>query len=57
MATIAIEKLFKIAHEEKASDLHLLADKPPILRIAGELSEIKDMPILSSEDIETIIKK
>ncbi len=57
MATIAIEKLFQIAHEKNASDLHLLADKPPILRIAGELSEIKDMPILSSEDIETTLKK
>lgn len=57
MVNISIEKLFKIAHDEKASDLHLLAKKPPILRIAGQLSEIKDMPVLSGTDIEAIIKK
>jgi len=57
MPNIAIEKLFKIAHDQKASDLHLLANKPPILRIAGKLSEIKDMPVLSGTDVEAIIKK
>ena len=57
MASIVIEKLFKIAHDQKASDLHLLANKPPILRIAGQLAEIKNEPTLSGADIETIIKK
>lgn len=57
MPTIAIEKLFQIAHDRKASDLHLLANKPPILRISGKLSEIEGMPVLSGSDIEAIIKK
>lgn len=45
-----IKQFFKKAIEEKASDLHLIGDSSPTLRIDGILSKISDK-ILRSEDI------
>jgi twitching motility protein PilT len=39
-----IEKLFTIAVEKKASDIHVLVGKPPILRIDGVLKELQEKP-------------
>lgn len=47
-----IKKLFKTAVEKKASDLHLVAGLAPILRIDGELIEIKDEKELDNKDLE-----
>ncbi|MBT4849428.1 type IV pilus twitching motility protein PilT [Candidatus Parcubacteria bacterium] len=44
---ININDLFKKATEKKASDLHIIAGKPPILRIDGELKVIADYPIIT----------
>jgi len=50
-----IDDLFKIAVEKNASDLHLVANLPPILRIDGELQEIKGQPILKPEDSKKLV--
>ncbi len=50
-----INELFKIASEKKASDLHLIVGKPPIIRIDGELKMIPEMPVIKKADMESLI--
>jgi len=50
-----INELFQIASQKKASDLHLIVGRPPIIRIDGELKIIPDMPVLKKTDMETLI--
>ncbi|MFA5155553.1 MAG: PilT/PilU family type 4a pilus ATPase [Patescibacteria group bacterium] len=38
-----INNLLKLAAEKKASDIHLLCDQPPILRIDGQLFDINEI--------------
>lgn len=47
-----IKELFKIAIEKKASDLHLVTNMPPILRVDGDLFDVEGKKALSSSDIE-----
>lgn len=54
---LSLEKLFQTAVEQKASDIHLLVSKSPILRISGELKELHDLPIMVPELIEKLIKE
>lgn len=49
-----IDKFFKIAVTKKASDLHLIVSKPPILRIDGVLTEIEKESILDNKTIEKL---
>lgn len=50
-----IGELLKIVVNEDASDLHLIVDKPPILRIHGGLHELDYSP-LTPEDTERFMK-
>ncbi|MFA4941161.1 MAG: PilT/PilU family type 4a pilus ATPase [Patescibacteria group bacterium] len=56
-----INNLLKLAAEKKASDVHLLFDQAPILRIDGELKDINEVVPegnflkLSNLDLENII--
>jgi twitching motility protein PilT len=50
-----IGELLKIVVDEDASDLHLIVDKPPILRIHGRLHELDYSP-LTPEDTEKFMK-
>ena len=50
-----LEELLKIAVEKGASDLHLLANVPPMLRIDGELLPVEGMTSLSSEQLEKTV--
>ncbi len=47
-----INEILKIAAKRKASDVHLLVGKPPILRVDGALKEIDKTNILTAEDIK-----
>lgn len=49
-----IDELFKIAVAKNASDLHLVANMPPILRIDGQLNEMKEKPVLSPEETKKL---
>lgn len=49
-----IRRFFQLAVERGASDLHLTAMMPPILRIHGDLLKT-DLPSLSREQIKTLI--
>ncbi len=44
-----LKKYFKQAIKEDASDLHLVGEEPPILRLEGELKHIEDKPLKNSE--------
>lgn len=46
-----IKELFQIAVEKKASDLHLVVGLKPILRIDGELLEMKEKKELSGKEL------
>lgn len=52
---IDIQTLLKETTEHNASDLHLIPDLPPVLRIDGSLTYLNKYPILSPESTETMI--
>jgi len=49
-----IDALFNLMFSEKASDLHLSAGNPPILRIHGELTRV-DAPALQDEQLKVML--
>ena len=50
----SVRRLFEVAVERGASDLHLVAAMPPLLRIHGELVRT-DLPPFSREEIKQLI--
>jgi len=52
---LSLSALFELAVAKKASDLHLLVGKPPILRIATRLTEQHDLPVLTKEQLAKMI--
>ena len=50
-----IEALLRVLVNNKASDLHLRAGSPPMLRANGEIAPIAHEPILSSEEIDMML--
>ena len=49
-----IEEVLELAITKKASDIHISANLPPVLRIDGKLFRT-NLPVLSPDDVETII--
>ncbi|MFH2097501.1 MAG: type IV pilus twitching motility protein PilT [bacterium] len=54
MAIPSIDEIFLFAVKHKASDIHLIADLPPIVRIDGILQRIPSMPTLTKENVKTL---
>lgn len=50
-----IETMLDLSVKKRASDLHLLPGLPPLLRIDGMLTPLKDFPILTAEDAKQLI--
>ena len=50
-----MESLLRVLITNKASDLHLRAGSPPMLRASGDIAPIANEPALSSQDIETML--
>jgi len=50
-----INTLFKAAIEKNASDLHLVVDLPPILRIDGDLVYLNEMDKLTNESVQKMV--
>ncbi len=50
-----IEKILNILIESNGSDLHLMAGLCPIIRIDGELSPLQSFPVLTRENVETLV--
>src|SRR5205823_10257754 len=49
-----IDAFFKLMAEQKASDLHLSTNNPPMLRINGDLVRV-DYPALKDEELKTMV--
>ncbi len=49
-----IEELLELTVDSNASDLHLSAGLPPIIRVSGELLKT-EMPVLSEGDVQQLI--
>ena len=49
-----IEEILELTVQKGASDLHISADLPPVIRIDGELIRTS-LPVLTSDDIETLV--
>lgn len=52
-----IEELLKLSVKEYASDLHILPGLPPLMRIYGDLTPAKDLPVLTAEDTKRLLYK
>jgi len=50
-----IEELFRVMVERKASDLHLSAGSPPLLRRDGEIEVIPGRPVLTAADTRRLL--
>ncbi len=53
--TAAMDELFHIVCRENASDLHISAGSPPMLRHDGDIRVIPGRSVLSREDTETLL--
>ena len=52
---MTINELFKTATDQKASDLHIVVGKPPILRIDGELKILDKLQVITRDGAEKLI--
>lgn len=48
-------ELIRIGRENDASDLHLVVDSPPLLRVYGNLRHIKNAKSLTAEDVNVAL--
>lgn len=49
-----IERLLSYVLEVNASDLHLLAGKPPVVRVDSGLTSIPDYPVMDSDKLDSL---
>lgn len=52
---LELNKLLSIVLERGASDLHLIAGEPPIIRVDGNLTKLEDLQVMNLEAIQGII--
>ncbi|MFC1864673.1 type IV pilus twitching motility protein PilT [Chloroflexota bacterium] len=52
-----ILSVVRLAAENKASDLHIVAFSPPLLRVKGAMQPVADMPPLTPDDIDQALKQ
>jgi len=52
---MTLTEIFDNALANNASDIHLIADSHPVIRVDGKLAAITTIPQLTPQDIETII--
>ena len=51
----SIDELLELTVEREASDLHLTAGSPPVIRIHGRLERVAGRDKLSADDVRTFI--
>jgi twitching motility protein PilT len=52
-----ITELLQLGKSRGASDLHMVVDRSPLLRIDGRLMPIEDLPLLTTEDLEQAFRE
>ena len=50
-----LEGIMKIAHEAKASDVHITVGVPPKMRVNGGLIDVEGYPVLTNDDTKAIL--
>jgi len=51
-----IDELLRTMIATRASDLHLSAGSPPVMRVDGEIQFLRDRPVLASSDVEALVR-
>ncbi len=51
---LTVDELLRVAVETGASDLHITAGLPPIMRVVGSLQRVEGMPQLTPRDTEVL---
>ena len=51
----SIDELLTVMVERSASDLHLTADSPPVIRVTGQLERLADHENLTPEQLRTLL--
>lgn len=54
---MSIVELLKLAHKNKASDVHLTVGVPPVFRVNGKLVHVDNVDRLMPEDTEAVTKE
>ncbi len=54
MSQLDLDELLRVVVEVRASDLHLKAGSPPIVRIDGQLTVLDDRPPLTPQQLEEV---
>ncbi|MBI4457724.1 PilT/PilU family type 4a pilus ATPase [Candidatus Uhrbacteria bacterium] len=50
-----MDQLFEVAVQRKASDIHIVVGKPPLLRIAGDIAPIEGVDVVTSETAQELL--
>ena len=53
---VDVERTLRVAVAVGASDLHLTAGAPPVVRVRGEIQSLADFESLTPEDIRTVFE-
>jgi twitching motility protein PilT len=54
-AVHSVDDLLGTMESLRASDLHISADSPPLVRVRGELNVLEDLPPLTGEDTQQLL--
>ena len=54
---MTLPELLAVAAEMQASDVHLTAGQPPLVRVFGDLQRLEAYPVLCSADIEQMVRR
>jgi twitching motility protein PilT len=54
---IDLAALMRLGKQKSASDLHLVASRPPLYRIHGSLAPVDSLPDLTAEDIDEALRQ
>ena len=54
-ARLQMDKLLRLLVEKKGSDLHLRCGEPPIIRLHGEMARLEGFPVITNDDLETML--
>ncbi len=57
MPNLDLDKLFTEAQKQNASDVHLIVDEEPVLRINDELIPVTDLPKITEIMMQSVLKK
>src|SRR3989344_5183140 len=52
-----LDELVEVVFKEKASDLHIAEGRVPVIRVSNFLIPLVKMPVMSKEDMNTLLSK